>query len=184
MFLLSINASTETLNSISCSVTMELITVTGLAQFVLDPTVLNSNLSPVKAKGDVLFLSVLSRRISGIFPITFNFKSVFSLGDNFPFETFSKSSKTCFKCFPIKIDNMAEGASCIPIRRSLLAETDEALKSASCFNTAAIVLTKKVRNCKLLMGVFPGLNKLTPLFVFNDQLLCLPEPLIFSKGFS
>ena len=34
------------------------------------------------------------------------------------------------------------------------------------------------------MGVFPGLNKLIPLLVAKDQLLCFPEPLIPAKGFS
>ncbi len=69
-------------------------TVIGAAQLVKEPTALNSNLLPVKAKGEVLFLSVLSNKISGILPIIFNFKSVFSWGDNLPLVTFSNSSKT------------------------------------------------------------------------------------------
>ena len=73
---------------------------------------------------------------------------------------------------------MADGASCKPIRKSLLAETDEALRSASCFKTAAIVFTKNDKNCKLLIGVFPGLNKLIPEFVTRDQFECFPDPLI------
>ena len=36
---------------------------------------------------------------------------------------------------------------------------------------------KNVKNCKLLIGVFPGDNKLIPVSVAKDQLLCLPEPL-------
>jgi hypothetical protein len=57
--------------------------VIALEQFAEEPTALNSNLFPVNAKGEVLFLSVLSKRTS-ILPTTFNFKSVFSSGDNFP----------------------------------------------------------------------------------------------------
>ena len=53
-------------------------TVIGIAQFAEEPTALNSNLFPVNAKGDVLFLSVLSNKISGILPMIFSFKSVFS----------------------------------------------------------------------------------------------------------
>ena len=33
-------------------------------------------------------------------------------------------------------------------------------------------------------GFLPGLNKLIPSSVVSDQLLCLPEPLIPSNGFS
>jgi len=104
---LSTKASTSFLNSTNCLATIELSTVIGLAQFAVDPTALNSNLFPVKAKGDVLFLSVLSRRISGIFPTTFNFKSVFSSGDNFPFVTVSNSFKTFVSCSPIKTEIIA-----------------------------------------------------------------------------
>jgi hypothetical protein len=56
--------------------------VIALEQFAEEPTALNSNLFPVSKQ--VLFLSVLSKRTSGILPTTFNFKSVFSSGDNFP----------------------------------------------------------------------------------------------------
>ena len=94
MFLESTKSSTLFLKSISCSVTIAFRTVVAFAEFDLEPTDLYSNLFPVKANGEVLSLSVLSNKISGILPITFNFKSVFSLGDNLPFETFSRSSKT------------------------------------------------------------------------------------------
>ena len=40
--------------------------VIGPAQFADEPTALNSNLLPVNAKGEVLFLSVLSNNNSGI----------------------------------------------------------------------------------------------------------------------
>ena len=90
----SIKLSTSFLNSISCLATMEFKTVIGFAQLAVEPTALNSNLLPVKAKGDVRFLSVLSSKISGILPTTFNFKSVFSFGDNLPFVTPSSSTRT------------------------------------------------------------------------------------------
>ena len=77
-FLASIKESTSFLNCFNCLATIVFKTVIGFAQFVQEPTALNSNLLPVKAKGEVLFLSVLSNKISGILPIMFNFKSVFS----------------------------------------------------------------------------------------------------------
>ena len=90
----SLRRSTSCLNSFNCFATMVFKTVIGPAQFAEDPTALNSNLFPVKANGEVLLISVLSNSISGILPIIFSFKSVFSFGDNFPLVTFSNSSKT------------------------------------------------------------------------------------------
>src|SRR6056300_1408717 len=43
---------------------------------------------------------------------------------------------------------------------------------------------KKVKNIKLLIGVEPGAKRFTPVSVANDQLLCLPEPLMLANGFS
>src|SRR5690606_7489526 len=57
---LSIKASTSTLKALSCLATIVFKIIIGLAQLALDPTALNSNLLPVKAKLDVRFLSVLS----------------------------------------------------------------------------------------------------------------------------
>ena len=105
--------------------------VMGFAQFVLAPTPLISNLFPVNAKGEVLFLSVLSSNISGIFPTTFNLSSVFSCGDNFPLETPSSSSSTSLNCFPINMEMMGGGASLAPNRWSLLAEAMDALNNSS-----------------------------------------------------
>ena len=48
------------LNSFNCFATMAFKVVMALAQFAEEPTALNSHLLPVKAKGEVLFLSVLS----------------------------------------------------------------------------------------------------------------------------
>ena len=80
----SIKASTSILKSFNCFATIVFKVVIETAQFAEEPTALNSNLFPVKANGEVLFLSVLSNKTSGNFPTTFNFKSVFSSGDNFP----------------------------------------------------------------------------------------------------
>ena len=55
IFGFSSRPSTFPLKIINCSATIEFNTVMGFAQLVLDPTARNSNLFPVKAKGEVLF---------------------------------------------------------------------------------------------------------------------------------
>ena len=95
---------------------MAFITVITSAQLADDPTALISNLFPVKAKGEVLFRSVLSNKISGILPTTFNLSSVFSSGDNFPSVTFSNSSNTLKSWVPINAEIIAGGASLAPKR--------------------------------------------------------------------
>ena len=58
--------STASLNLVSWLATMVFRTVIAEEQLAEDPTALNSNLFPVNANGEVLFLSVLSIRSSGI----------------------------------------------------------------------------------------------------------------------
>ena len=129
--LVSINASTSILKSFSCLATIAFKVVIALAQFADEPTALNSNLFPVKANGEVRFRSVLSSKTSGILPTTFNFKSVFSSGDNFPVETPSKSLKTLVNCCPINTEIIAGGASLAPKRWSLLAVAIAARNNSS-----------------------------------------------------
>ena len=102
------------MKSINCLATIEFKVVIALAQLADEPTARNSNLFPVKANGEVLFLSVLSKITSGILPTTFNFKSVFSSGDNLPLVTPSNSAKTLVNCCPMKTEIMAGGASFAP----------------------------------------------------------------------
>jgi hypothetical protein len=52
------------LKSLAAFATIAFNVVIELEQFELEPTALNSNLFPVKANGEVLFLSVLSKRTS------------------------------------------------------------------------------------------------------------------------
>ena len=127
----SIKRSTSFLNNCNCCATAVFNTVMGLAQLVLDPTPLISNLLPVKANGEVLLRSVLSMSISGILPTTLSLSSVFSWGDNLPKDTPSNSSNTAESCFPINIEKMAGGASLAPNLWSLLAEAIDALNSDS-----------------------------------------------------
>ncbi len=146
IFLFLIKASTSVLKSISCFATIALRTVIGFAQLAVEPTARNSNLLPVKAKGEVRLRSVLSNKISGILPTTFNFKSVFSCGESLPLVTFSSSSKTSVNCEPINAEMIAGGASLAPNRWSLLALAIEARSNSSYSFTAFKVLMKKVRN--------------------------------------
>ena len=90
----SILASTVFLKSFSCFAIIVFKTIIAEPQFAEEPTALNSNLFPVNANGEVLFLSVLSSNICGILPI-FNFNSVFASGVIFPaFTLTSKSSNS------------------------------------------------------------------------------------------
>ena len=60
------SSSTSSLNSSSCSATAVFKATMADAQLASEPTALNSKRLPVNAKGEVLFLSVLSSSISGI----------------------------------------------------------------------------------------------------------------------
>ena len=126
-----IKASTSFLKSFSCLATIVFKVVIALAQFADEPTALNSNLFPVNANGEVLFLSVLSNKTSGILPTTFNFKSVFSSGDNFPSVTPSNSAKTLVNCSPINTDIIAGGASFAPNLWSFVAVAMAARSNSS-----------------------------------------------------
>jgi hypothetical protein len=76
MSFVSIKASTSFLKSFLLFATIAFNVVIELEQFELEPCSKLKFIS-CKANGEVLFLSVLSKRTSGILPTTFNFKSVF-----------------------------------------------------------------------------------------------------------
>jgi len=93
-----------------------------------DPTALNSNLLPVNANGDVLFLSVLSNKISGIFGI-FRFRSKLLSFATVP--KLSSSLITLVSWVPINAEIIAGGASLAPSRWSFEAEAiEDRIKSA------------------------------------------------------
>ena len=127
----SIIASTSDLKMFSCAAMIVFITVIGPAQLMDEPGARNSNLLPVKAKGEVRLRSVLSRSISGILPTTFSFSSVFSSGDSLPEDTCSSSERTWVSCVPINMDITAGGASLAPRRWSLDAEAMHARKRSA-----------------------------------------------------
>ena len=147
-------------------------------QFAEEPTALNSNLLPVNANGEVRFLSVLSRSISGILPIP-SFSSVFCSGLILLSETFLEMSFSMLLRYdPRNTDMIAGGASCPPSLHELVSFITDALISSLLSYTAFSTETRKVMNCRLVRGFLPGDRRLTPVFVESDQLLCFPEPLI------
>src|SRR5690606_29747142 len=79
---------------------------------------------------------------------------------------------------------IAGGASFAPKRWSLLAEAIEARNKSAYSLTALRTFTKKVKNSRLDLGVFPGESRFFPVSVLKLQLLCFPEPLIPANGFS
>ena len=85
---------------------------------------------------------------------------------------------------PRKLEMMAGGASLPPRRWALVALIIEAFSSPLCLYTAISVSTMKVMKRRFSSGVVPGAWSKTPVSVDKLQLLCLPLPLMPSKGFS
>ena len=164
------------------SATIAFSVVFGLPIESADPTIRNSNLFPVNAKGEVLFLSVASFSKSGSVDTP-----VASLP---PCNTWAASpvSTSCFttssSCSPRKIEMIAGGASFAPSLWSF--PTSDALwRSRSAWTSTALIMQASTsRNWIFSFGVSPGSRRFTPLSVPSDQLLCLPEPLTPAKGFS
>ena len=93
-----------------------LMAIIAAAQLEDDPAARNSKRLPVKAKGDVRFLSVVSSNISGMRPMP-SFKVVFSSGVILLLPTWRTiSSNVAESCVPRKMDRMAGGASLAPRR--------------------------------------------------------------------
>ncbi len=176
--------STISLNMRSCSATAALRVVIAPAQFAEDPTARNSKRLPVKAKGEVRLRSVLSTKISGIStrPRLLPFFPAISMGVSEG--TSSSLWSTSVIVRPRKAETIAGGASLAPRRWALVAVAMDAFRRALCFWTAARTLTKNVMNCRFPFESLPGAISRTPVSVPRDQLLCFPEPLTPSKGFS
>ena len=153
-------------------------------QFAEEPTALNSNRLPVNAKGEVLFLSVLSINTSGICatPSFINCSSSTEISSSS--ELFSILSSTAVICLPRNTDIIAGGASFAPKRCALLADIIEAFNNALCLYTARRVFTRIVTNNRFSFALFPGVKRPIPVSVQSDQLLCLPDPLTPANGFS
>ena len=124
--------STSVLKILSCSATAAFRVVIAPAQLADDPTARNSNLLPVKANGDVLLRSVLSRKISGIStnPTLLPFLPAISIGVSLG--TSSNLCSTSVIVFPRKADTIAGGASLAPSLCALVADAIEALRRALC----------------------------------------------------
>ena len=122
----SSRASTYALNSLRLSATIELTTHTAVATFCDEPTARNSNLLPVKANGDVLFLSVLSGNISGI-ELTIFIDSCEEETDSLTSFMFIIAWKTPYRVEPEKTDITAGGASFPPRRYELLNVATDAM---------------------------------------------------------
>ena len=120
--------STASLNLSSWYAVMVLRTVMAEAQLAEDPTALNSNLLPVNANGEVLFLSVLSIRSWGIWGIP-RLYPLFPLILTMSVE-FSSSLKAVVTWVPRKEEMIAGGASFAPSLWALDAVRTHALSSA------------------------------------------------------
>ena len=148
----------------------------------LEPTIRNSNLLPVKANGEVLFLSAVSRINSGIAftPVSNTSRSILWSAVPVVISWFI----TSVSCSPKNTEIIAGGASFAPKRWSFPTSAADSRKSSACSSTALRIQLKIKRNWILSWGVLPGSSKFTPVSVVRDQLLCFPEPFTPAKGFS
>ena len=149
--------------------------VTALEQLALDPTALYSNLLPVNANGDVLFLSVLSMSSSGTCGIPRLYPLLsFSLTMSEELRSCSKASCTCE---PRNDEMIAGGASLAPSLWALDADITSAFSRPLWSYTALRVLATIIRNIRFSLSVFPGDISPMPDSVPTDQLQCFPDPL-------
>ena len=93
--------------------TIAFIAVAVVEGVELDPGILNSNLFPVKANGDVLFLSPASILNEGITSTSRSSLELAATGRFFPSAIFSS---IVVRSSPKKIEIIAGGASCPPRR--------------------------------------------------------------------
>ena len=126
------------------SATMALIVVLGEAMESEEPTVLNSNLFPVKAKGEVLFLSVASFTKSGSVDTPVASFSPFLALAATPVSTscFTTSSS----CSPRKMEIMTGGASLAPNLLSFPTSAADWRSRSACVSTAFMIQARTSRN--------------------------------------
>ena len=179
----AMSASTRRLKSVRASATAVFNTICALAQLADEPTARNSKRLPVKAKGEVLLRSVLSRMMSGICGISICTPSL-PLIKSASLSAFSICSITSDTVLPRKLDMIAGGASFAPRRWPLPASMIDAFRSPLWRYTPISVSTTNTTKRRLSSGVFPGPCKRMPVSVDSDQLLCLPEPFTPLNGFS
>ena len=174
-------ASRISANCINSLATIVLIIVFGSEIDWLEPNIRNSNLLPVKANGDVRFLSVVSlgKLGSTCTPI-----SISSVSASLYSSPCSKASKIAVSSSPKYIDAIAGGASLAPRRWSLPGLATDTRSKSWCSSIALITATRNNKNWAFSLGVLPGSNKLIPVSVLSDQLLCLPLPFTPLNGFS
>ncbi len=181
--------STRSLNDASASAIAAFRAIMAEAQLTLDPGARNSKRLPVKAKGDVRLRSVLSMMRSGICGMSICMFFLPLTSNRSPPSILSSSSVSCV---PRKLEIIAGGASLPPKRWAFVALMMLAFSSPLCLYTAISVSTMNVtkRNVSLVAAsavrpsVLPGACSNTPVSVDRLQLLCLPLPLMPSKGFS
>src|SRR5664279_2169883 len=108
-----------------------------------EPSILNSNLLPVKANGEVLFLSVASLISAGSVVTPIFISALVEDDFAFPATIWSRMSASCS---PRKIEIIAGGASLAPRRWSLPALAHEQRRSPAYVSTALMVAIRNVRN--------------------------------------
>ena len=142
------------------SATMVLSTMQTPAQFWLEPGARNSNLLPVKAKGEVRLRSVASRGRGGRVSTPTRRVGVWPPAAR---EPFSMRSITPVSSSPRKMERMEGGASFAPRRWSLPAPAVAARRMSACRSTARMTLASTARKMALSCGFLPGSRRFLPL---------------------
>ena len=181
---LAIRLSTRLLKEFRASAIAEFRAIMAEAQLAEDPGARNSNRLPVNAKGDVRLRSVLSIIRSGICGISISMPCLPFSAKSSSLSESSMWSSNSVSCLPRKLLMMDGGASLPPKRWALVALMMEAFNSPLWRYTPMRVSTMKVTKRRFSSGVLPGAWSRIPLSADRLQLLCLPEPLTPSKGFS
>lgn len=151
------------------------------------PTILNSNLFPVNANGDVLFLSVLS---NGIFGNESTPSAIWGDYCRSTGEFMQDLEKPLSRSInfsngaPTNTDIIVGGASFFPSLFSLAGYDADSLRRSWYLSTAAMTAKKNSIKRLFCSRVEPGYNRLTPVSVPKLQLLCFPLPLRPYNGYS
>ena len=143
----------------------------------LAPTMRNSNLLPVKAKGEVRLRSESSSFKSG---------RLFTPVRSAPRSSFcsawpsASSCSICVSALPRKILTTAGGASLPPRRSSLPGQLAERRSRSAYLSTAVSTAHSVTRKTGFSSGLSVGFRRFLPVLVTMLQLLCLPLP--FAAG--
>ena len=143
------------------SATIVLSAIWLCAQFCEEPGARNSNLFPVKAKGEVRLRSVVSFGSAG--SVSTPTRSLRPRSPPFiPRVPDSMESRTALSSSPRKMEMIAGGASFAPRRWSFPAPAVVMRRMSACLSIARMTESSIVRKIAFSRGLSPGVSRLRP----------------------